>query len=121
MNMKLKTILGVTIVALTFAFAVSAVAKAKNSGGLLLYYDASVAGSHLPSGKYNLSWESHGPGVTVTFQQGKKVVATVEAKVVDRGAKSANNTVAYIEKADGSRGIQEIRFAGSSQAIVFNE
>jgi|GEM_PF-2294966 hypothetical protein len=32
-----------------------------------------------------------------------------------------NNAVIYLENADGSRGIQEIRFGGSSEVIVFKE
>ena len=119
--MKLRQILGVTIVTLAFAVAVSAEAKAKNSANLALYRDATLAGSHLAIGTYHVRWETHTPGVTVTFQQGNKVVATAEGKVVDRGTKYSNNTVIYLENADGSRGIQEIRFGGSSEVIVFKE
>jgi hypothetical protein len=121
MEMKLRRILGVTIVALAFTVAIRAEAKAKNSGTVLLPYDASLAGSHLASGKYRVQWETHTPGVTVTFQQGNKVVATAEGKVVDRGTKYSNNAVIYLENADGSRGIQEIRFGGSSEVIVFKD
>jgi len=119
--MKLRNILGVTIVALAFTIAVSAGAKAKNSGNVLLAYDASLAGAHLASGIYNVQWETHTPGVKVTIQRGKEIVATAEGKVVDRGKKYANNSVLYNEKGDGSRAIREIRFAGSSEVIVFNE
>jgi hypothetical protein len=121
MNMKLRNVSGVTIVALVFAVAISAEAKTKNAGVLALPYDASVAGSHLASGTYHVRWETHSPGVTVTFQQGKKVVATAEAKTVDRGTKFVNGSVVYTKNADGSRAIHEIRFAGSSEAIVFKE
>ncbi|MBZ5670309.1 MAG: hypothetical protein LAO04_11335 [Acidobacteriia bacterium] len=119
--MKLRQILGVTIVALAFTVAIGAEARAKNSANLALYHDASLAGSHLASGTYHVRWETHTPGVTVTFQQGNKVVATVEGKVVDRGTKYTNNAVIYLENADGSRGIQETRFGGSSEVIVFKE
>jgi hypothetical protein len=121
MEMKLRNILGVTIVALAFTVAVSAEAKGKNSANLALFHDASLAGAHLTSGTYHVRWETHAPGVTVTFQQGNKVVATAEGKVVHRGKKYMNNTVIYLENADGSRGIQEIRFGGSSEVIVFKE
>jgi hypothetical protein len=119
--MKLRTIMGVAIVALAFAFAVSAEAKAKNSASLLFPHDASLAGSHVASGKYQVQWEKDGPEVKVTVQQGKEIVATAKGKVVDRGKKYTNNTVIYLENADGSRTIQEIRLAGSNEAIVFNE
>ena len=79
--MKLRQILGVTIVTLAFAVAVSAEAKAKNSANLALYRDATLAGSHLAIGTYHVRWECSTPGVTVTFQQGNKVVATAEGKL----------------------------------------
>jgi len=119
--MKLRQILGVTIVALAFTVAIGAEAKAKNSANLELNHDALLAGSHLASGAYHVRWETHSPGVMVTFQQGNKVVATAEGKLVDRGKKYPNNAVIYLENANGSRGIQEIRFGGSSEVIVFKE
>jgi hypothetical protein len=121
MEMKLRRIWGVAIVALAFTVAIGAEAKAKNSANLALHYEASLASSHLASGTYHVRWETHSPGVTVTFQQGNKVVATAEGKVVDRGKKYMTNAVIYLENADGSRSIQEIRFGGSSEVFVFKE
>jgi len=118
--MKLRKSVGVTIVALALMIVESAGAKGKNSIEVLLPYDATLAGSHLANGRYRLQWETHSPGATVTFQQGSKVVATVEAKVVDRGAKFSTSAVIYDEKPDGSRTILEIRLKGSSEAIVFS-
>lgn len=118
--MRMRKILGVTIFTLA-VFAAGAEAKTRNSRNLLVPYDASLAGSHLASGRYEIQWETHSPKATVTFQQENKVVLTAEGKVVDRGVKYSNNQVIYDEKPGGSRLIQEVRFAGSSQVIVFNE
>ncbi len=119
--MKLRKIMGITIVALAFMIAAGAEAKSKNSANLLIPYEGSVAGSHLTSGRYHVEWQTHSPEATVTFVLQDKVVATVSGKVKDQGEKSTNNQVIYDEHADGSREIKEIRFAGSSEVIVFNE
>ncbi len=67
-----------------------------------------------------ISWESHSSTATVTFSKSKDVVATAEAKIVDRGTKSSRNTVVFMAREDGTQVIQEIRPAGESQAIVFS-
>jgi len=119
--MKLKKIVGAVIVPLALMTGVSASAKGKNSANVLLAYDATLSGTHLASGRYRLQWETHSPGATVTFQQGDKVAATVEGKVVERGTKYSMNEVIYDQKPDGSQTILEIRLKGSSKAIIFNE
>jgi hypothetical protein len=84
-------------------------------------YDATVAGSHLASGEFGVTWQAHSPTATVSFLQKGKVVATVEGKVVDRGTKYSANQVVYGIAATGAHEIQEIRFRGSAEVIVFSE
>ena len=119
--MKLRKTLSVTIVALACFVAAGAAGKPKDSRNVLLHYDSTVAGSHLASGNYTIQWQTHTPGASVSFLQGSKVVAAVEGKVVDRGTKYQSNQVVYSESGDGARAIQEIRFRGSSEVIVFSE
>jgi len=119
--MRLRKLMGVTMVALVFMATASAKAKAADSRNLLVPYDATVAGSHISSGTYKVKWEAHSPQATVTFSKGNKVVTTAEGKVVDRGQKYASNQVVYDQKDDGSRVIQELRFRGSTQVIVFED
>ena len=119
--MRLTNVLGAIIVALVFTVVVDSQAKEKNFREVSLIYDASLAGSHLATGRYNVQWETHSPDATVTFQLGNRVVATAEGKVVDRGAKYSGNAVIYDEKPNGTRGILEIRFKDSSEVIVFQE
>lgn len=111
----------VTIFAMGLAVAASAAAKAKDSRNVLLHYDATVAGSHLASGNYNVKLETHNPEAKITFVKGSKVVATVEGKLEDRGKKYSSDSVVYGQTADGSHVIQEIRFRGSSEVVVFKE
>lgn len=119
--MKLKKTLSVTIVAVAIMVLVGASAKAKESRNMILPYDATVAGSHLASGSYNVQLQTHSPEATVSFLHGSKVVATAEGKVVDRGKKFQSNEVVYDQTGNGARVIHEIRFRGSSEVIVFSE
>jgi hypothetical protein len=119
--MKLRKIVEITFVTMAFAIAASAAAKAKNSADVLVPYEAAISGAHLGSGRYHVEWQTHSPTATVTFHRGNDVVATANGTVVDRKQKYTSNEVVYDEHADGSRVIQEIRFAGSSEVIVFNE
>lgn len=119
--MSLKRILSVSIVAVAFVVAAAAAAQAKDSKDIVLHYDTTIAGSHLASGDYSVSWVTHSPEATVSFLHGRKVVATAEGKVVDRGKTYSANEVVYNVTPDGAHAIAEIRFRGSSEVIVFNE
>jgi hypothetical protein len=116
--MKSKTVSVLTILAITLV--ISAAAYAKSGRDITLFHDASLAGSHLASGKYHVQWVTHSPEATVTFQQGKDVLATAQGKVVDRGKKYTANEVVTAENSDGATVIKEIRFSGSSEVIVFD-
>jgi len=119
--MRLPRNLSVTVLTMAFLVAVSAAAKARSSKEVELHFDATVAGSHLASGNYNIQWATHSPDATVSFLKGSKVVATAEAKVVDRGMRYNSDQVLYDEAANGSREIREIRFQGSSEVLVFKD
>jgi hypothetical protein len=107
------------MVAMAIFVAAGAMAKSKDSRSVLLHYDTVLAGSHLTSGNYDVQFESHNPAAKVTFLRGNKVMATAEGKVVDRGSKYRSNEVVYNVTTDGARVIQELRFKGSSEVIVF--
>jgi hypothetical protein len=57
----------------------------------------------------------------VEFARGRKVVLSTEGRFEDRGKKYNSNTVVYDTAADGTMTISEIRFAGSSEVLVFNQ
>jgi len=118
--MKLRRTLYVTIGAVAFLVTAGAAANAKDSRNVVLGHDATVAGSHLASGSYDVHWQTHSPEATVSFMHGKKIVATVEGKVVDHGTTYPSNEVVYSVAANGAREIQEIRFKGLSEVIDFN-
>ena len=119
--MKLRKSLCVTIVAVAVFVVAGAAAKPNGSKHVVVAHDAMVAGSHLAHGEYNIQWQTHSPQGKVSFVQRGKVVATAEGKVVDRGTKYPFNEIVYSEAGSGAPAIQEIRFRGSSEVIVFGE
>jgi hypothetical protein len=111
-----------TLISLLAIVAVAMVpAFGKNMRNLNLGHSVSLAGTQLAAGEYLVTWESHSPELTVTFQMGRNIVATAPAKMVERGVKYAVDSVVYNINADGSRTIAEVRIGGTKQAIVFGE
>jgi len=80
-----------------------------------------VSGTTLPAGQYAVRWEAQNPQASVEFVRNKKVVASAPCKLEDRGKKYDSSTVIYATNPDGSNAISEIRFAGSSEVLVFSE
>jgi len=119
--MMRRSYLGTSILVLALVLTASAPAFALNSKMLTLRYDMVLKGTHLQAGQYTVRWESRSPTATVTVSNEKGILVTVEGQLVDRGTKFSRNAVVARTSVDGTRTITEIRFAGSSQVIVFNE
>ena len=96
-------------------------AFAKASETLDIPFSASLSGTKVEAGRYRIDWNANSPEATVTLSKGKTVVATAEAKLVERDTRARRTAVVYKTKADGTEMISEIRFQGSSQALVFSE
>jgi hypothetical protein len=96
-------------------------AVAKDSRKLNVAHSASLEGTSIPQGVYEVSWESHSPEAAVTFAspKGGRVVAKGEGKVVERAKPAEANTVVFDKNPDGSYKIVEIRFKGLTTTIVF--
>jgi hypothetical protein len=73
--------------AMVFLIPALALAGPKNSANLQLNEPVKVAGSQLAPGQYKVTWEGSGPDVTVTFAEGKTIVATAPAKLVGNPSK----------------------------------
>ena len=95
-------------------------ALAKNSGTMVLHYDAVLHGKALPAGKYVVEWKTHSPEATVQFVQRYKVVLFAEGRVERRHHIYERDSVVYNMEPDGSRSLIEIRFAGSDKVLVFD-
>jgi polyisoprenoid-binding protein YceI len=105
--------------AFTAMLAFATVAAGSGSRNIEIHYDTSVAGTHLSVGTYDVQVQNHNTTATVSFSKKGKVIATVEAKVVDRGTAYRSNQVVYNLAGNGGKIIQELRFKGSSEVVAF--
>jgi hypothetical protein len=96
-------------------------AVGRDAKTMTLHTPASVVGTTLAPGEYQVSWNAKTPEPTVTFRLNKKVVAEAKGKLVDHGAKYSRNGVVAVSGSDGSSRISEIRFAGNRQALVLEQ
>jgi len=117
--MKVQKQVGILSAVLALWLFASLPALAKDSRNLTLAQAATLDGTQLAAGNYEVSWVSRSPEATVTFKQHKKVAATAEGKWVERQNTYTSDSVVYVNNPDGSRTIVEIRFAGMSQVLTF--
>ena len=99
------------------AISLSAVllAKDKNEGSFTVTHSIQVGSTQLKAGSYRATWDGTGPDVEVKFLQGKNVVATAPAKLVDETDRKDSITL------DGSsKLVQEIHFGSLQKSLVFS-
>jgi len=102
---------------LFLVFSLGALA-ASNSGTITLLKTAQLNGKQINSGEYKVKWEGTGQDVQVSILQGKNVVASAPAKLMDKANKESFNTV-VLSNDGGVATIQEIRLSGKKQVLVF--
>lgn len=74
-----------------------------------------VNGNQLPAGKYTVTWEGSGPNVELKFLQGKNVVATVPAQVVNQKTAAVGGFVT--RKDNDSVALTQIRPEGKKYVL----
>ena len=104
-------LLGLALLLATSAFAA-------NKGSLKVSDPVTVNGKQLAAGEYKVSWEGNGPSVELHIMQGKNVVATVPAKVVDLPRPASDDGAVVNTSGDGSRSLSQIRFSGKKYALA---
>ncbi len=116
-----KGLAGLFLFATVLAVGLVSAAAAKDARKLNVPYNASLNGTPIRQGDYQVTWETHSPDATVTFtsQRGHDVVAKTEGKVVERAKPYDTNAVVFNRNADGSYSIEELRFKGLKEVIVF--
>jgi len=119
--MDIRKYLGILIVSVALLLAYGIPCFAKNSRAVALTRNVVLNGTTLPAGQYVIRWEAQSPRANVEFAQGKKVVLSTQCTFEDRGKKYDSSMVVYGTAADGSDSISEIRLAGSSGVLVFNQ
>jgi hypothetical protein len=118
--MSVRNHVGKLAMALVIVLVAGSSLYAKDAQTMTLKSPAMLGNTKFDPGSYKVTW-SGASDPTVTFKQGKKVVATAPGKLVTRDAKYNSGGVVYTTNPDGSHAIQEIRFAGSDQVLVFGD
>ena len=113
-NTSKGLLLGLALLLATSAFAA-------NKGSLQVSDTVNVSGKSLAAGEYNVKWEGTGPNVELNIFQGKKVVATIPARLIDLDRSAPGNTSVIKRNGDGSKTLSEIRFAGKKYALALGD
>ena len=103
---------------LGLALLLATSALAANKGSLQVSDPVTVSGKSLAAGEYNVKWEGNGPNVELNILQGKKVVATTPARLIDLNRSADADSAVVRKNDDGSRTLAEIRFAGKKYALA---
>ena len=104
------------LIFVAFALSSGVFAKDRNEGKFSLTEAAQIGSTQLKAGDYKVTWEGTGSDVKVKILQGKDVVATTSAKLVNR---SLPHDAVTLGGASGMKTLEEIDFAGKGQALVF--
>jgi hypothetical protein len=76
-----------------------------------------VNGTLLPAGEYQAQWEGSGPSVQVSITQGKKLIATVPAQVVELVQAPSDNEAEIKNSASGDRELSSLKFSGKKYSL----
>jgi len=104
-------LLGLTLLLATSVFAA-------NKGQLQLNDPLTINGKQLAAGEYRLQWEGTGPSVELSILQGKTVIASVPARLVDLDRPAQADLTIVRMNADGSKALSEIRFGGKKYSLA---
>jgi hypothetical protein len=115
--MRYSKSLKVMVAGLFLLFSLSALAA--NSGSLTLSEPAQLNGKQLKSGDYKVKWEGTGQDVQVSILQGKNVVASAPAKLMEAANKESGNSV-VLNHDGGATTIHEIHLVGKKQILIFD-
>jgi hypothetical protein len=106
---------GALVVMVTLSLSVGLFAKDKNAGRFTLVDSVQVGSIELKAGDYKATWDGSGPDVQVKILQGKNVVATAPAKLVDNSSGQDSVTVG-----DPSKLLQQIHFGNLHKSLLLN-
>jgi hypothetical protein len=107
-------LLGVVVLLAVSAFA-------SNKGYVQLADTVMVGGKQVPAGNYSLKWEGSGNSVQLSIMQGKNVVVTTTAHIVDLTESPLSDSAVTRKNADGSKSLTEVRFGGKKFALAIGD
>ncbi len=117
--MKLSRISKGLLLGLALLLATSVFAA--NKGSLAVTDPVTVAGKQLAAGEYKLTWDGSGSSVQLNIMQGKNVVATVPARMIELDRPANNSSAVVNSHTDGSKSLAEIRFSGKKYALAIGQ
>jgi hypothetical protein len=95
-----------------------ATAAGRQSVTVELSNDTSLGGTRIPAGKYKITWTASGEQADVQVAQGKKVVATTRAKLVERDRAAVDDEVVSRKDASGALAMSEVHLRGEKSVLV---
>jgi hypothetical protein len=107
-------LLGLALLLATSAFAA-------NKGSLSVVDPVTIAGKQLAAGQYKVTWDGSGSSVQLNIMQGKNVVATVPARVVELNNAANSDSAVVSSNSDGSKTLSQIRFSGKKFALAIGQ
>ena len=105
------------LVLVAFSLSFGALAKDKNEGKFTLTEASQIGSTQLKPGEYKATWDGTGSDVQVKILQGKNVVATSSAKLVDQ---RSSLTAVTLGGSSGVKTVEEIDFGNLHKGLVFN-
>ncbi|HVO79367.1 MAG TPA: hypothetical protein VMT28_01475 [Terriglobales bacterium] len=107
-------LLGVALLLASSAFAAS-------KGSLAVVDPVTIAGKQVAPGQYKLTWDGNGSDVTLNIMQGKNVVATVPARVIELNSAASTDSAVVSSNSNGTKTLSEIRFSGKKYALAIGQ
>ena len=101
-------------------FPLCTLAKDKNQHSVDLSDSVLVGTTQLQPGTYTVEWQEAGPGVTIEFLHGRKVVATVPGTLKTNDQQITQDEVVIKTRSDNRKVLTEIDFANQKQALVLS-
>lgn len=106
---------------LTVGLSLSVFAKDKGNQGKFTLSDTVQLGStQLKAGEYKVEWEGTGDAVQVKVLQGKNVIATSPAKLVQQSQPAATDSVT-LGTSGSTKTLEEIDFGNRKESLVFTQ
>lgn len=81
---------------------------------------ADINGVQIQPGVCTVSWKTKGDSADVTFHQGGKKLASVQAKIVGLDKPAMHNSIILAQNAGGNPVVKAIRFQGKKTAFQFD-
>lgn len=115
--MKVSRIVKGLLLAQMMLMATSALAANANKGPRKVSEPVTVNGTKLPIGDYQVNWDGTGANVEVNISKSNKVVATLQAHLVELSRPAHDSSYTTQQQEDGSASVIEIQFSGKKYKL----